>query len=193
MVNVFSILVDDSFLFVKLHSFKLCFVNIVCRNFELPSVHIDNLSTPPPPPPPHILSPPFYLSNNFWKKILISTLSMIFQESELSYETKFLHFFWKTLFFILFTYSPFCRSSQKECQKCIFQWSGDLNLKHFKWPKQAVKKVSLGKNGCRQKFCSTPIPPNFRGDLKISDQNNFEGGGEGDLSKKLNLGGGAKF
>ena len=32
-------------------------------------------------------------------------------------------------------------------------------------------------------------PPNFRGDLKISDQNNW---GEGDLSKKLNLGG-AKF
>ena len=32
-------------------------------------------------------------------------------------------------------------------------------------------------------------PPNFRGDLKISDQNNW-----GDLSKKLNLGGGgAKF
>ena len=30
-------------------------------------------------------------------------------------------------------------------------------------------------------------PPNFRGDLKISDQNNW-----GDLSKKLNLGG-AKF
>ena len=31
--------------------------------------------------------------------------------------------------------------------------------------------------------------PNFRGgDLKISDQNNW-----GDLSKKLNLGGGAKF
>ena len=27
-------------------------------------------------------------------------------------------------------------------------------------------------------------PPNFRGDLKISDQNNW-----GDLSKKLNLGG----
>ena len=29
-------------------------------------------------------------------------------------------------------------------------------------------------------------PPNFRGDLKISDQNNWGG----DLSKKLNLGGG---
>ena len=28
-------------------------------------------------------------------------------------------------------------------------------------------------------------PPNFRGDLKISDQNNWR-----DLSKKLNLGGG---
>ena len=28
-------------------------------------------------------------------------------------------------------------------------------------------------------------PPNFRGDLKISDQNNWEG----DLSKKFNLGG----
>ena len=192
MVNVFSILVDDSFLFVKLHSFiKLCFVNIVCRNFELPSVHIDNLSTPPYIFTPFLLHA-FFISNSFWKKILLSTLSMIFQESELSYKTKFLHFFWKTLFFILFTYSPFCRSSQKECQKCIFQWSGGLNLKNFKWPKQAVKKLSLGKNGCRQKFCSTPIPPNFRGVLKFSDQNNFEGG-EGDLSKKLNLGGGAKF
>ena len=33
-----------------------------------------------------------------------------------------------------------------------------------------------------------PCPPNFRRDLKISDQNNWGG----DLSKKLNLGG-AKF
>ena len=44
-------------------------------------------------------------------------------------------------------------------------------------------------------FKSIPVsmvagPPNFRGDLNISDQNNLEGG---DLSKKLNLGGGAKF
>ena len=32
--------------------------------------------------------------------------------------------------------------------------------------------------------------PNFRGDLKISDQNNWVGReGGGDLSKKLNLGG----
>ena len=31
-------------------------------------------------------------------------------------------------------------------------------------------------------------PPNFRGDLKIPDQNNWR-----DLSKKLNGGGGAKF
>ena len=31
-------------------------------------------------------------------------------------------------------------------------------------------------------------PPNFRGDLKISDQKDW---GLGDLSKKLNLGGGS--
>ena len=35
-----------------------------------------------------------------------------------------------------------------------------------------------------------PSPPILGGDLKTSDQNNW---GEGDLSKKLNWGGGAKF
>ena len=36
-----------------------------------------------------------------------------------------------------------------------------------------------------------PPAPNFRGDLKISDQNNWGGGG--DLSKKLNLEGGGQL
>ena len=35
---------------------------------------------------------------------------------------------------------------------------------------------------------AAPPPPNFRGDLRILDQNNW-----GDLGRKLNLGGGAKF
>ena len=32
------------------------------------------------------------------------------------------------------------------------------------------------------------VPPNFRGDLKISDQNNWGGGGDL-INKKFNLGG----
>ena len=37
------------------------------------------------------------------------------------------------------------------------------------------------------------VPPSFRGDLKISDQNNWWEGGGVDLSKKLNLMGEANF
>ena len=43
----------------------------------------------------------------------------------------------------------------------------------------------------RSKYMNVLGPPgNFRGDLKISNQNTLGGG---DLSKELNLGGGVKF
>ena len=41
-------------------------------------------------------------------------------------------------------------------------------------------------------FMHGSSPPNCRRNLKISDQNNWGGGGE-DLGKKLNWGGGAKL
>ena len=56
-----------------------------------------------------------------------------------------------------------CVYNQKECQKCIFQQSGDLNFKIFfflvhlgdsSWgqlPKQTVKNCIFWENRCRQK------------------------------------------
>ena len=72
-------------------------------------------------------------------------------------------------------------------------WTIEKTMKEFQVSKYLVKKArSLKKElgilaepkAKTGKVLMVAAPPNFREDLKISDQNNW-----GDLSKKLNFGG----